>query len=92
MRYRLAWSVSAAAAVMLSLAASSPASAQNGVALTGQVTSAEEGAMEGVVVSAKKPGSIVQVSVMTDAQGRYRFPEDRLELHEIRGVDLVEIQ
>jgi streptogramin lyase len=43
------------------------------------VTSAEEGAMEGVVVSAKKPGSIVQVSVMTDAQGRYRFPEDRLE-------------
>jgi streptogramin lyase len=79
MRHRLGWSVTAAAAVMLSLAASHPVSAQNGVALTGQVSSAEEGAMEGVVVSAKKPGSIVQVSVMTDAQGRYRFPEDRLE-------------
>ena len=35
--------------------------------------------MEGVVVSAKKPGSIVKVSVTTDAQGRYRFPENRLE-------------
>ncbi|HUI97044.1 MAG TPA: carboxypeptidase-like regulatory domain-containing protein, partial [Xanthobacteraceae bacterium] len=79
MRHRLGWSVTAAAAVMLSLAAFHPVSAQNGVALTGQVSSAEEGAMEGVVVSAKKPGSTVQVSVMTDAQGRYRFPEDRLE-------------
>src|SRR5262249_13508490 len=54
MRHRLGWSVTAAAAVMLSLAASHPISAQNGVALTGQVGSAEEGAMEGVVVSAKK--------------------------------------
>ena len=35
--------------------------------------------MEGVVVSAKKPGSIVTVSVTTDAQGRYSFPENRLE-------------
>ena len=35
--------------------------------------------MEGVVVTAKKPGSIVQVSVTSDAQGRYSFPEDRLE-------------
>jgi hypothetical protein len=35
--------------------------------------------MEGVVVTAKKPGSIVQVSVTTDAQGRYTFPENRLE-------------
>ena len=44
-------------------------------ALTGQVTSEAEGAMEGVVVSAKKAGSIVTVSVVTDAQGRYSFPE-----------------
>ena len=35
--------------------------------------------MEGVVVTARKPGSIVQVSVTTDAQGRYAFPENRLE-------------
>ena len=31
-----------------------PARAQTAVALTGQVTSAEEGAMEGVLVNAKK--------------------------------------
>ena len=48
------------------------AGAQN--ALTGQVTSAEEGAMEGVVVSAKKDGSTITISVVTDAQGRFAFP------------------
>ena len=79
MRHTLAWSVTAAAAVMLSLAAL-PSWAQGGApALTGVVSSQAEGAMEGVVVSAKKPGSTVKVSVTTDAQGRYSFPEDRLE-------------
>jgi hypothetical protein len=48
-------------------------------ALTGQVSSEREGAMEGVVVSAKKAGSIVTVSVVTDASGHYRFPAARLE-------------
>jgi virginiamycin B lyase len=56
-----------------------PADAQTRAAgLSGQVTSDAEGAMEGVVVSAKKPGSTVTVSVITDAQGRYSFPADRL--------------
>jgi streptogramin lyase len=48
-------------------------------ALTGQVTSDGEGAMEGVVVTARKDGSIVSTSVTTDAKGRYAFPENRLE-------------
>jgi virginiamycin B lyase len=48
-------------------------------ALTGVVSSEAEGVMEGVVVTAHKPGSIVSVSVMTDAHGRYAFPENRLE-------------
>jgi virginiamycin B lyase len=48
-------------------------------ALTGVVTSAEEGAMEGVVVSAKREKSTVTISVITDAQGRYSFPASRLE-------------
>jgi virginiamycin B lyase len=52
--------------------------AQNSTALTGQVTSEAEGAMEGVVVSAKKAGSTVTVSVISDAQGRFSFPADRL--------------
>ena len=34
--------------------------------------------MEGVVVSAKKKESTVTVSVISDAQGRYSFPADRL--------------
>jgi virginiamycin B lyase len=48
-------------------------------ALTGAVTSDAEGAMEGVVVTARKDGSIVSTSVTTDAKGRYAFPESRLE-------------
>ena len=55
------------------------AQAQSAAALTGQVSSAEEGNMEGVVVSAKKDGSTITVSVVTDAQGRFSFPANRLE-------------
>ena len=47
-------------------------------ALTGQVTSDAEGVMEGVVVTAHKDGSIVSVSVTTDARGWYAFPESKL--------------
>jgi len=57
-----------------------PAEAQGpAAALTGQVSSAEEGNMEGVVVSAKKDGSTITVSVVSDAQGRFSFPASRLE-------------
>jgi len=48
-------------------------------ALTGRLMSQEEGAMEGVVVSAKKTGSTMTVSVVSDQQGRYSFPANRLE-------------
>ncbi len=48
-------------------------------ALTGIVTSAEEGAMEGVLVSAKRAGSTITVTVVSDGQGRYRFPAAKLE-------------
>lgn len=49
------------------------------VALTGQVTSSEEGPIEGVLVSAKKAGGTITVTVVTDDQGRYRFPIERLD-------------
>jgi virginiamycin B lyase len=55
------------------------ANAQQGVALSGQISSAKEGAMEGVVVSAKKAGGTVTVSVVTDAKGHYSFPASRLD-------------
>jgi streptogramin lyase len=35
--------------------------------------------MEGVLVTAKKAGSTIAVTVVTDRQGQYRFPESRLE-------------
>src|SRR3954463_2015473 len=46
--------------------------------LTGTVSSAEEGRMEGVVVSAQKEGSPITVSVVSDAHGSYRFPAAKL--------------
>ena len=49
------------------------------VALTGQVSSQEEGPMEGVLVSAKKAGSTITTTVVTDASGRYNFPRTRLD-------------
>src|SRR3954467_9475425 len=48
-------------------------------ALNGRVTSAEEGAMEGVLVSAKKQGSTITVTVVSDQKGAYRFPASKLE-------------
>jgi streptogramin lyase len=51
----------------------------NGVALTGQVTSPDEGAMEGVLVSARQAGSTITITVVSDRDGRYRFPASRLE-------------
>src|SRR6266480_2103577 len=53
--------------------------AEGQAALTGTVSSEAEGKMEGVVVTARRPGSIVQVSVTTDAEGRYSFPRNRLQ-------------
>src|SRR6267142_6110737 len=51
---------------------------QGNAALTGVVSSAEEGAMEGVLVSAKRAGSTITVTVVSDEKGRYSFPDARL--------------
>jgi virginiamycin B lyase len=47
-------------------------------ALTGKVTAGQD-ALEGVLVSAKKGGSTVTVTVVSDKDGRYSFPAARLE-------------
>src|ERR1700738_1279201 len=47
-------------------------------ALAGKV-SAGQGALEGVLVSAKKDGSNVTVTVVSDKDGHYSFPAARLE-------------
>jgi len=54
------------------------AQAQAPVALTGKVFSAQEPAMEGVLVSAKRDGSTITTTVVTNAQGVYSFPAERL--------------
>jgi streptogramin lyase len=79
MRSKLMLSFAASAAVVLFQPTSQTVWAQGQEALTGTVSSEAEGNMEGVVVTAKRPGSIVEVSVTTDAQGRYVFPENRLD-------------
>src|SRR6266704_4934254 len=48
-------------------------------ALTGKVTSQAEGAMEGVLIGAKKAGSTITTWVVSNAQGQYSFPRDRME-------------
>src|ERR1700720_1090599 len=55
-----------------------PAQAQTAAALSGQVSSAEEGAMEGVLVSAKKEGSTITTTVVSNDKGAYTFPAERL--------------
>src|SRR3984885_14485295 len=64
-----------AAALLLAFIQASPCRAQ---ALTGSVTSSEEGAMEGVLVSAQKDGSPITVTVVSDVVGHFRFPDGRL--------------
>jgi streptogramin lyase len=49
------------------------------VALAGQVASADEGPMEGVLVTARKSGSTIAITVVSDRQGRFGFPSAKLE-------------
>ena len=53
--------------------------AQSGAALSGQVSSQEEGAMEGVMVSARRTGASFTVTVVSDDKGHYAFPAAKLE-------------
>src|SRR5262245_10705119 len=62
----------------LGLAALVHGQPESPVALSGQVTSVAEGPMEGVLVSAKKLNSTITVTVVSDAQGQYRFPAAKL--------------
>ncbi|HWF94023.1 MAG TPA: carboxypeptidase-like regulatory domain-containing protein, partial [Xanthobacteraceae bacterium] len=69
----------ASTSLVSALAWLTPAQAQTAAALSGQVSSAEEGAMEGVLVSAKKDGSTITTTVVSNDKGQFSFPADRLE-------------
>ena len=62
---------------LVALGIARPAGAAD-IALGGRVSSTEDGAMEGVLVSAHRDGSPITVTVVTDQTGRYAFPADRL--------------
>src|SRR6266851_6325822 len=64
--------IAGAVALVLQAAPGSLRAQTEPPALSGRVSSAEEGAMEGVLVSAKKAGSTITITVVSDAQGRYR--------------------
>ena len=46
--------------------------------LAGQVTSAGDGPMEGVLVSVQKAGSPITITVVSDRSGRFSFPAAKL--------------
>jgi virginiamycin B lyase len=74
---RLATAVGAA--LLLSGAAFSGAGAQSlAPALTGQVTAAEAGVLEGVLVSAQQSQSPITITVVSDQSGRFSFPAGKL--------------
>src|SRR5438874_21163 len=67
-------------ALLSSAGASAQTPASTGpAAVQGTVTSTQEGAMEGVLVSAKKTGSTITTTVVTDEKGHYAFPASRLQ-------------
>jgi virginiamycin B lyase len=47
-------------------------------ALSGQISWAKEGPMEGVVVSAKRAGATITISVVSDAKGHYSLPASKI--------------
>lgn len=67
--------------IVMTLAGVLPAASkeQPKAALTGVVTSDAEGPMEGVLVTARPEGGSITVTVISDDQGRYAFPADRLQ-------------
>ncbi len=50
-----------------------------GAALTGSVSSAAEARMEGVLISARRSGSTITVTVVSDGKGQFSFAPAKLE-------------
>jgi hypothetical protein len=79
MAWRLSMAVLTCALLCSTHADAQTAAAMGPVGLRGTVSSAQEGAMEGVLVSAKKTGSTITTTVATDEKGHYAFPASRLQ-------------
>ena len=66
------------ASLVMSAAVRPGVMAQSSAVLTGVASSQAEGKMEGVVVTARRVGATFDVSVVTDAQGKFSFPGTHL--------------
>src|SRR5437899_828783 len=76
---KLLWTLAGMTFLGLALAGLVVAQVSATAALTGKVTSQAEGAMEGVLIGAKKMGTTITTWVVSNAQGQYSFPRDRME-------------
>ena len=65
-------------ALLLLLPGVTQAAESRATALAGQVTSQEEGPMQGVLISAKHSGSSITITVISDEKGHYQFPASKL--------------
>ena len=79
MRLRVGIFTIAALTTWVVLLGKTEAQNSSAAALTGHVSSQEEGMMEGVLVSAKRAGSKITVTVASNEHGEYSFPRNRLE-------------
>ena len=77
MKRTLLFGIAASLILVLSIGSRTPAQVA-AAAISGRVMSGAEGAMEGVLVSAKREGSNMTISVMTNVTGNYAFPQARL--------------
>lgn len=64
---------------LFSTAMGANAAMAQSVPLSGTVSSSADGPMEGVLVSAKKEGSTITTTVVSNEKGEYSFPAGRLE-------------
>jgi virginiamycin B lyase len=71
-------STAASLAVALTTSGLGAVAAQAAPGLSGQITG-PEGPMEGVLVTAKKNGSTVAYTVVSDTQGHYGFPAGKID-------------
>src|SRR5882757_4788965 len=74
MRFKHLWLLAC-----VSVGATLVASGASAQALSGQVSSAQESAMEGVLVNLKKEGSTITTTVVSNDKGVYAFPAGRVE-------------
>ncbi len=70
--------LSVATGVAIATTSSAPLSAQAPAALSGKVSAAGEAALEGVLVSAKKAGGTITITVVSDEKGGFSFPAAKL--------------